>query len=141
MNASALDLIAELTGSSQSLLFDLASPAASSKVVLLNGVLNIGTGKLAFGDFQFQADTGFGEGTYTLFDTSNAIVGSLDPVSGHLTGMIAGLPATLSFGDSGRDIILTVIPEPSSLSVLMGGLGALAGLGRWRRRSAPPLRV
>jgi autotransporter-associated beta strand protein len=135
VTASVLDLIAELTGSSQSLLFDLATPGASSKVVLTSGMLNIGTDKLAFGDFQFQADTGFGEGTYTLFDTSSPIVGSLDPISSHLAGIIGGLPATLAFGDSGHDIILIVIPEPNSIALLIGGIGVMAGLSRRLRSS------
>jgi autotransporter-associated beta strand protein len=139
INASVLDLIAELTGSSQSLLFDLGSTGASSKVALAIGTLNIGTGKLAFGDFQFQADTGFGEGTYTLFDTSNPIVGNLDPISSHLSGLIGGLPATLSLGDSGHDIILIVIPEPGSGALLISTLGVITGLGRWRRRSSTHL--
>jgi fibronectin-binding autotransporter adhesin len=135
INASVLDLVAELTGSSQSLLFNLATPGASSKILLTSGVLNIGTGKLAFGDFQFQADTGFGAGTYTLFDTSSPIVGSLDPISSNLSGVIAGFPATLDFGDSGNDIILVVIPEPASIALLIGGIGVMAGLSRRRPRS------
>jgi hypothetical protein len=138
ISAGVLNLLAELTGASDSLLFDLTTVAASSKVVLTTGMLNIGTGKLAFGDFHFQGDTGFGPGTYTLFDTSTAIAGTLDPVSSHLTGTIAAFPATLSLGDGGRDIILTVIPEPSPISALLGGLGMLSGFGRWRRSLLRP---
>ena len=103
----------------------MGSLAASSKVVLTAGSLDIGTGKLAFGDFQFKADSGFGEGVYTLFDTSSAIIGSLNPNASSLTGIIGTLPGTLSIGDAGRDIVLTVIPEPSALTALFGGLGML----------------
>ena len=136
ISATTLNLSAEVTGNSQSLLFNLGSVAASSKVLLTAGSLNIGAGKLAFGDFQFVTGNGFGEGMYTLFDTSSAIVGTLDAAPGDLTGTIGFLPATLSLGDGGRDILLTVIPEPSSLSALFGGLGMLVGLGRFRRLQA-----
>jgi hypothetical protein len=76
----------------------------------------------------------FRAGVYTLFDTSSAIVGTLDAAPANLTGMIDLLPATLFLGDGGHDILLNVIPEPSSLTALFGGLGTLVGLGRFRRR-------
>ena len=88
-----------------------------------------------------QADSGFGEGVYTLFDTSSAIIGSLNPNASSLTGIIGTLPGTLSIGDAGRDIVLTVIPEPSALTALFGGLGMLVGLGRLRRFQAGASRV
>jgi autotransporter-associated beta strand protein len=134
ISATTLNLSAEITGNSQSLLFHLGSVAASSKVALTAGSLNIGAAKLAFGDFRFLTGNGFGQGVYTLFDTSSAIVGTLDAAPGNLAGTIGLLPATISLGDGGRDILLTVIPEPGSLTALFGGLGVLVGLGRLRRR-------
>jgi autotransporter-associated beta strand protein len=138
LSATTLNLSAEITGNSQSFLFDLGSVAASSKVLLSSGSLNIGDAKLGFGDFQFKGDIGFGQGVYTLFDTSSPIVGTLDPNPANLTGMINLLPATLSLGDSGHDILLVVIPEPGSLTAFMAGAGLLAGLGRCRRRPGHP---
>jgi autotransporter-associated beta strand protein len=136
ISATTLNLSAEITGNSQSLLFNLGSVSASSKVALTAGNLNIGDGKLAFGDFQFVAGNGFGAGTYTLFDTSSAIAGTLNAAPGNLTGSINLLPATLSLGDGGRDILLTVIPEPNSLTALLGGLGMLGSLRSFRRRKS-----
>lgn len=37
-------------------------------------------------------------------------------------------------GGTGNDVVLTAVPEPSSLVMLLGGLGSLAGLRRFRRR-------
>ncbi len=108
------------------LLFDLVSPANSDKVVLTAGVLNIGSG-LEFDDFVYGLpNITLEDGEYTLFDTNALITGSLGT---NLGGTIGGKTATLSFGDGGQDIILTVVPEPSALA----GLG-LAWLGFAARR-------
>jgi hypothetical protein len=68
-------------------------------------ILDIGAGLLEFSSFQFTNLAGFAAGTYTLIDTNAAITGTL---GGSLTGTINGLNATLSLGDSGKDVILTV---------------------------------
>jgi len=39
---------------------------------------------------------------------------------------------------SGNNLVLTVIPEPGSLSALLGGFGVLLGLQRFRRRRDQP---
>jgi autotransporter-associated beta strand protein len=39
-------------------------------------------------------------------------------------------------GGTGNDVVLTAIPEPGSFASLLGGLGTLLGLQRFRRRRA-----
>ena len=121
---------------SQSLLFDLTTTAASDRVLLSNAssALNIGTGVLGFNDFVFNTGVGFGVGVYTLFDTNNAITGTL---GANLTGTFGALTGIISFSNANQDIILTVtaVPEPATY-------GALAGLGVERsladERHPPP---
>jgi autotransporter-associated beta strand protein len=119
---------------SQSLTFELGTVGGSDKVTLTGGALNIGTGVLAFDDFTFTALGGFGVGTYTLFDGDTSIVGTLDSNAANLTGSIGAFTATLGFADGTKDLVLNVVPEPSSIVSLLGALGALLGL---RRRVSP----
>jgi len=117
-------------GNTGALLFTLDTPSTSDRITLTGGTLNIGTGLLGIGDFDFTTLGGFANGTYTLFDGVNAINGTLD--SGDLTGMFAGLDVTLSLS-GGTDVVLNVVPEPGSISMLLGGFGVLVGIQRRRR--------
>jgi hypothetical protein len=111
--------------------FDLG--AQGDLITLSSGVLNLGTG-FDLADFSFRDNGGFGPGTYLLFDTNTDILGSLGASS---SGSLFGLQASLAFanGTNGRDdLILVVVPEPSSLVALFGGLGMLLGGRRWRKR-------
>ncbi|MEO8350085.1 MAG: autotransporter-associated beta strand repeat-containing protein, partial [Chthoniobacteraceae bacterium] len=133
LEAGTLDLTQAVTiNNSKALVFQIG--ANLDQVVIQLGTLTIGNGVLGFNDFDFSGGGGFDEGTYTLFDTSSAIVGTLD--GNNLNGTIAGLPAAISLSANSQDIILTVIPEPTSLVSLMAGLGCLCGLGRFRRRAS-----
>lgn len=107
------------------LVFELGT--TSDMVLLTSGTLNIGAGILEFEDFDFTALSGFGPGSYTLFDTSSTIAGSL---GSSLSGTVGGYSATVAI--SGNDLVLNVVPEPAG--VLLCGLGLAAVLWRSRRR-------
>ncbi|MFA6961552.1 MAG: autotransporter-associated beta strand repeat-containing protein [Opitutaceae bacterium] len=124
--------ISGLTGTGR-LAFDLGAAGASDKITLSGGALSIGTALLNFDDFSFSALSGFGAGTYTLFDTSTSIVGTL---GSSLTGTINGLNATLSLSFDGTDILLTVasaVPEPATAG-LLAGMSVLLGACIVRRK-------
>lgn len=108
--------------------FDLGS--ISDRIALASGTLALG-GSLSLSDFAFTDAGGFGPGSYVLFDTDADILGTL---TGN-TGTVLGHEAFLAFanGANGRDdLILTVIPEPSSALLLLAGLALTATA---RRRS------
>jgi len=113
------------------LIFQLAANGVNDSFQLTNvgGSLNIGSGVLNWDDFSFSTLAGFtGVGTYTLFDTNTAIVGSL---GSSLSGSIGGNTGTLSIL-GGQDLILTVVPEPQT-SILLG-VGIFGMLHMLRRR-------
>jgi autotransporter-associated beta strand protein len=119
LGSSTLDLS---TTSFGGLRFSLGE--TSDRIVLNSGTVFLGS-EFSLGDFAFTDGGGFAPGAYVLLDTSADILGSL----GSTTGTVLGLDATLSFanGANGRDdLILTVVPEPSSAILLLGGLGFLA---------------
>jgi autotransporter-associated beta strand protein len=133
--SSGLNLEAAIAGANtDALLFELGAVGlgTSDLVFLSAGVLNIGSGALGFEDFAFTTLAGFGPGSYTLFDASNPIDGAL---GGNLTGTINGLEATIIAADNGRDIVLNVVPEPSTTLLVFGGIAMLA---RRRRSGATP---
>lgn len=130
--ASTLDISGLVSGTAGHLKFDLGSVGSNDKITLTSGVLSIGAGNLNFDDFNFTALSGFGPGTYTLFDTTQTISGSL---GSNLTGLISGQSASLSLANSNQDLVLTVVPEPDTYAMILGGFGLLIGLQRLRRRS------
>lgn len=108
LGSGSLDISGSVAAvNTQSMLFELAAIAASDKIQLTNAAtsLNIGSGVLEFDDFAFTNLGGLTAGTYTLFDTSATIIGTLG-VS--LSGSIGAFSATLGLGDSDNDIVLTV---------------------------------
>jgi len=127
--AGGMDLSAA-SNDSGAYVFDLGAVGASDKITLTTGTLNVGT--LDFADFTFTATTGFGDGTYVLFDAASAITGTI----GTATGMIGGKSATVSIDNLNNDVLLTVVPEPST-SLLIGSAAlGLVALARRRRRIA-----
>ncbi len=132
LGTGSLDISgAVAAASSQSMQFEIG--ATGDKVVLSGTTgLNIGTGVLEFNDFTFLDVNGITTGTYTLFDSSTTITGTL---GGTLSGtFFNGISGNIAFANSNQDIVLnvTVAPEPSSLTLL--GLGAMGLLKRRRRR-------
>ncbi|WP_043586103.1 autotransporter-associated beta strand repeat-containing protein [Geminisphaera colitermitum] len=121
--------------SSQALHFDLSSIEASDKIVLTSGTLDIGSGKLGLDSFSFNFLNEFGPGEYTLFDTSQTIVGTL---GSNLSGVLGGHEVTLALASNNQNIVLIVgapIPEPAATVILIG-IGGLvfAGFACRRRR-------
>jgi autotransporter-associated beta strand protein len=126
---------------SQSLLFTLdpLNTNTSSQVAVTNGsvgatnALEIGTGVLEFDDFQFTfanpVQSNPNGQTYVLFASNGPITESL---GANVNGSFNGVPANIAI--SGNDIILQVVPEPNSLSMLAGSVGLALGLQRFRRR-------
>ena len=82
-----------------------------------------------FTDFNFTWTANFGPGLYNLIDFASSS-GSL---GSNTSGTIDGLPATLSL--QGNDLVLNVVPEPSTLALL--GVAVLALIG-WARRHKSP---
>ncbi len=79
-----------------------------------------------FSDFHFSWTGGFGPGTYTLVNAE-----SITGLGSNTSGTIDGLPATLSV--SNNELLLTVVPEPSTLALLGAGVAGLIGWA-WRLR-------
>ena len=104
----------------QALVFELGT--VSDRVNITTGQFGLGLGVLEFDDFAFTAGPGFGPGTYTLFDSTQDVFGTL---GANLAGTIGAFGATLSLADTDNDLVLTVIPEPGSAALLLGGLGLL----------------
>jgi T5SS/PEP-CTERM-associated repeat protein/autotransporter-associated beta strand protein len=104
--------------------FDLAALGASDLIAMPASTLTL-TGQ-QFSDFSFTAQNGFGPGTYTLVAAS-LIQGSLDC---NACGIIDGFNASISI--NGRNLVLTVVPEPSIFLLLT--IGAIGCLGYvWHR--------
>lgn len=100
-------------------LFDLGAVASSDKITLTSGLANaLNVGTLDAADFTFTTVSGFGVGTYVLFDASSTIAGSIGTATVNFGG---GLTGTLSIDSINNDVLLTVVPEPS--------VAALAALG------------
>ncbi len=113
--------------------YALDTPTDSDEVYMPSGPLVLSGQQ--FADFNFTPLGGFGPGTYTLIDTNSVPIGSLSTSN---SGTIDGLPANIAV--QGDDVVLNVVPEPSTLGLL--GVGAIGLLGwGWRRRRNANTRI
>ncbi len=125
-SAGTLTVLGDLTLADGALLdFELASPTASDLVDVSSGTLSYTD--LQFDDFAFTALADFAPGTYVLFDAAT-LSGSLGT---NLSGTIDGYAATLSADTANNDLVLTVVPEPGTLVLILAGSAALL---LWHRR-------
>jgi autotransporter-associated beta strand protein len=97
---------------SGALVFDLDTPVASDKISINLGALNIGSGVLGIDDFAFTLKPGFGVGTYTLFQSTTAILGTL---ASNVTATIGGFKATLAKSADTFALELVVAPLTTPL--------------------------
>lgn len=124
------------------------APGLSDRLVIANSAV----GDVVFNSNAIDFLGGGAAGTYLLFDgLASAVEGSdswvgltLGGISGReiitgltVTNLGSGLTGTLYLGDGtslgqAGDIYLSVVPEPSTLAFLVGGMGILAGLRRRR---------
>jgi autotransporter-associated beta strand protein len=111
------------------LVYELDTPGASDKALLTSGILTIGAAVLEFDDFAFTAGGGFGPGNYVLFDTTQPVAGTLGAGT---SGTVGGYPATLALANGDTQVVLAVIPEPTT-PVLAAFFGLL--LCGMRRRT------
>ncbi len=103
--------------------YELGTPTDSDEVLMPSGMLALNGQQ--FSDFNFTALGGFGDGDYTLIDAGSTS-GSLGAIT---CGTIDGQTATLAV--QGGNLVLTVVPEPSSGALL---LATITGTIAWRRR-------
>jgi autotransporter-associated beta strand protein len=107
--------------------YALDTPTDSDEVYMPSGPLVLSGQQ--FADLNFTPLGGFGQGTYMLIDALS-ISGSLGTST---SGTIDGLPASIAI--QGDDVVLNVVPEPGTLTLL--GVGAVGMLGWvWRRKRA-----
>jgi fibronectin-binding autotransporter adhesin len=107
--------------------YDLDAPADSDELLMATSQLKLT--EQQFADFHFTPQANFGAGTYTLID-AGSISGSLGAST---SGMINGRSASLAI--QGNDVVLNVVPEPSTLALLgSGALGLMCFVARRRRR-------
>jgi len=104
--------------------YELDTPMNSDKILMPNG--NLILSGQQFLDFHFTPLDGFSQGRYILIDA-----GSISGLGNNRSGMIGSYSATLAV--EGSNLVLNVVPEPSTLALL--GTATIGLLGfLWRRR-------
>jgi len=112
--------------------FDLAASGISDQIIF-SELKTVDASALTFDHFEFNTLAGFESGNnYTLM-TSTSLLTWNGPST--LSGKVGDLDGTIT--RTGNDLVLNVIPEPSSFVLLAGGLLTVIML---RRRQSPSLR-
>ena len=112
--------------------FDLAASGISDQIIF-SELKAVDASALTFDHFEFNSLAGFESGNnYTLM-TSTSLLTWNGPST--LSGKVGDLDGTIT--RTGNDLVLNVIPEPSSFVLLAGGLLTVIML---RRRQSPSLR-
>ncbi len=105
--------------------YELDTPTTSDEISC--GSLLVSS-PLGFSNFDFTWTANFGPGKYNLIEAGSLPGGVL---GNSTSGVIDGLPANLAV--QGNDVVLNVVPEPSTLALL--GTGVLTLIGWvWRKR-------
>ncbi len=100
--------------------FDLDGVSTDDEVSMPSGSLTLNGQQ--FSNFGFNWTGGFGPGTYTLVNAE-----SITGLGSNLSGSIDGLPASLSVQNN--DLMLTVVPEPSTAALFGAQRCGAARLG------------
>jgi autotransporter-associated beta strand protein len=103
--------------------YELDTPSTSDTISCGSLTLN----GQQFSDFNFTPTDNFGPGSYDLIAFASS-TGSLGAIT---SGTVDGLPATLTL--QSNDLVLTVVPEPST-ATLLGACAAGLICWLWRRR-------
>jgi len=113
--------------------FDLGAVGASDEVIVTGGSAQFNS--QVWSNFTFNAEAGFGAGTYDLVDSSDAgVIGSLGATTtGTLDGGLFNGTISLTNGD----LVLTVaaVPEPSVWAMLLSGFGLLIAIQAYRKKA------
>jgi autotransporter-associated beta strand protein len=115
--------------------YELNTPLDSDEVLMPTGTLALSGQQ--FSDFNFTPLGGFGPGSYTLID-AGTVNGGLGAVT---SGTINGLSASLAI--QGNDLVLTVVPEPSSAAMLAvaAAVALWSAKARHRFSKRPPIQA
>jgi len=105
------------------LVFELGAPGASDLVIVTNALSFSG---METNWFVLSAVSGFGAGTYTLFDALNYGSSTLGSGTNFTNIAGTGLSGYLWLDSANQDVKLTVVPEPGT-----GTLVAVGLLGMW----------
>ena len=111
----------------RSWIIELDTPSTSSQIIMPSGQLVLTGQQLS--DFDFTPTSDFEQGNYLLVE-AGSITGSLGLST---SGTVDGLPATLAV--QGNDLVLNVVPEPSTPALLVAGAIGLAAWA-WRFKRA-----
>jgi fibronectin-binding autotransporter adhesin len=125
--ATALTWNGETSGAFAQMKFELSAVDNTSDKLTLSGALTKGTGSTFLFDFQ---NGGAASGSYTLLSFASQNGFSAGDFS--YTNLAPGLSGT--FNLQSNALVLSVVPEPKSAALLLGGIAVL-GL-RHRRRIA-----